>query len=164
MHRHKTYFIIGLIAILAIVTSDVYAQDMRTANRSVVPSSFLLGHLKAKRHSYNSLAIRQSHPAQWQGIEWDSAKWEDIGWSKEKTLSRFTHAKIFKKTFLRRKKPYLSVGKGFFELSELDQNRSLKLFADHSGIFENGFNQFFLYSSKHRKTIGEFGKRGLTLY
>ena len=108
--------------------------------------------------------LEQEHPARWDGIVWDPEKWEGSGWTADRVINNLFHYGAFKRLSIYGETPILRVGKKFFELSELDQRRSLDLLAKDTHIFEKGYTSFKVIADEDGRDIGTYRATGLTRY
>ena len=105
------------------------------------------------------------HPQQWQGQDWDPSMWNQH-WTPEVTLKKFFRARIFERQFMRKGKPpmpVLELGPTFYKLSDLDQRRSLKLLADYTNVFGEGFPTVQLYDWHTHELVGSYTPKGMFL-
>lgn len=155
--------VLGIATLTALTfASSAYAAEERTANRDVklnVAPYPIVQYGKQAPH----LRVRENHPAQWEGISWDTKRLKEMGWSADRALDDLYYGDVIKKTYVKKGKPAVKVGRGYFELSDLDQRRALQLLAEHTEIFDRGHPYFLVYSAKHRRVIGSYSKSGLQL-
>lgn len=152
------------------------ATETRTAGREVNPDMSqwqkqVFWNRRAKRWSgrhqrADDLAVKHAkgHPARWDDITWEAEKWHGSGWTADRVLDNLFHYGAFDKLEEGGDTPSLHIGAKFFELSDLDQRRSLELLADHTGIFDKGYREFEIYSTPHRRIIGHYNRNGLARY
>lgn len=112
---------------------------------------------------------QNDHPAQWQGQDWDTTKWNSAQWTPETAVEKFFRGGIFARQYLRETRargnwvPVLELGPNFYKLSDLDQRRSLKLLADTTEIFGQGYGFVELRDWHTRKEVGRYLPQGLYL-
>lgn len=105
------------------------------------------------------------HPKQWEGQDWDPSMWNK-DWTQESTLKGFFHARILERQYMRKGKPPLPVlelGPKFYKLSDLDQRRILKLIADYTNVFGEGFPMIQLNDWHTQKIVGTYTPKGMFL-
>lgn len=129
------------------------------------------------------------HPQQWRGQDWDVSAWEGSGWTADRAIKRLFDGNIFKEQYVRGGKqslftmvkkeaektkatkekprqpaiPVLVVGPRFYQLSGLDQGRSVKLAVDHAKLFEQGYRVIELHDWYNKKVVGVYTARGLQM-
>ena len=86
-------------------------------------------------------------------------------WTAESTVQKLFEGRVFNRQYMRTAKmPVLEVGPIFYQLSDLDQRRSLKLLADTTGIFGKGFGMVELRDWNTRDVVGSYTPQGMYLY
>lgn len=100
---------------------------------------------------------RNYHPEQWQGMDWDPAAWNK-NWTPEKTLERMYRSGVLYRQYLDHRTPIVEVGPRFYEFSDLDQRRTLKLLCDYFHVFEKNFSFVEVRDWKSRDKIGIYTK------
>lgn len=154
-------------------------NDPRTSNRT--PSGELIypawlfatpEHYEFLPHTSNH-DPQHSHPQQWKGQDWDPSAWNSRQWTPEIALQKLFEGKVFHRQYNRKSffgnipgssgTPVLEVGPNFYKLSDLDRRRSLKLLADHTGVFENGHTMIQLRDWHTRKVVGNYTEKGMHL-
>lgn len=106
------------------------------------------------------------HPQQWQGQDWDPSMWNK-SWTPEIALHRFFKARIFERQYMRKGKPpvpVLELGPKFYKLSDLDQRRSLKLLAEYTNVFGEGFPIVQLNDGHTKEIVGTYTPKGMFLH
>ncbi|MCC7037473.1 MAG: hypothetical protein IT560_09235, partial [Alphaproteobacteria bacterium] len=80
------------------------------------------------------------------------------------TLNKFFKARIFERQFMRKGKPpvpVLELGPTFYKISDLDQRRALKLLADFTGVFNEGFPVVELRDWHTAEIVGTYTPKGM---
>lgn len=106
------------------------------------------------------------HPQQWQGQDWDPTMWNK-DWTPEVALKKFFKARIFESQYLRKGKPpvpVLVVGHKFYKISDLDRRRALKLLADYTNVFGEGYPVIQLNDWHTKEIVGTYTPKGLFLH
>lgn len=106
---------------------------------------------------------QNDHPQQWDGQDWDPSMWNK-DWTPEVTLNKFFKARIFERQFMRKGKPpvpVLELGPTFYKISDLDQRRALKLLADFTGVFNEGFPVVELRDWHTEQIVGTYTPKGM---
>lgn len=103
---------------------------------------------------------QNQHPGQWAGQEWDTAKWPR-GWTAQKALEKFKQGGIF--AGYNAKDRDILLGPTFYKLSQLDQNRTLKLLTDQTGAFAQTPAPVLLRDHVTREIIGSYSPTGLQM-
>lgn len=103
---------------------------------------------------------QNQHPAQWEGQHWDTTKWPR-GWTAQKALEKFKAGGIF--AGYNAKGRDVLLGPTFYKLSQLDQNRTLKLLTDQTGAFAQSQQPIFLRDHVTRDIVGSYGPTGLQM-
>jgi hypothetical protein len=106
--------------------------------------------------------LEHDMPVQWRGQEWDPEKWQQQGWSAERPIANLFRFGAFEALVDRNGEAFLHIGAPFFELSELDQRRSIKLIAEEAGIFAKGYDALNIYSAPHYRQVGTYSRSGLS--
>ena len=163
--------ILALFLSLGIASSlPAYAEN-RTANRTAVGAEKVdrqkvLNNRWAsyKKALYNK---KHRHPKQWDGQQWDTILWPE-NWTPETVLYNMYESNILSRQYMDKNRPVVDVGPTFYKLSELDQQRCIKLLVDYFGVLEQGYLSVIVKDWRSRwfkkKTIGRYSKNGLTLY
>lgn len=169
----------AVLAATAAVASPAAIAETRTAGRTAdgltiyqrhfftTPEHYAFGPLVSNHDAHHQ------HPQQWDGQDWDPAAWNE-DWTPEKTLNKFFQNKIFMKQYMGGSKritntkvqaqiPVLDVGPTFFQLSDLDRRRSLKLLADYTGVFNNGHEMIELRDWRSKEVVGSYTPKGMFL-
>ncbi|MGM0422841.1 MAG: hypothetical protein ACQEQL_07080 [Pseudomonadota bacterium] len=163
--------VIALTLCLAPVAGDqTAAAESRTAKRTVdadQTQARSLRYTAPQTERYwewkHGPDFKHDMPDQWRGQEWDPQKWQKQGWSAQRTIANLFRFGAFEALVERNEEAFLHIGKPFFELSELDQRRSIKLIVDEADIFAKGYDTLNIYSEPHYRQIGTYRKSGLTL-
>lgn len=103
---------------------------------------------------------QNQHPGQWEGQQWDTSKWPR-GWTAQKALEKFKVGGIF--AGYNAKGRDILLGPTFYKLSQLDQNRTLKLLTDQTGAFAQTETPVLLRDHVTRKIVGSYGPTGLQM-
>lgn len=106
------------------------------------------------------------HPEQWNGQDWDPSMWNK-DWTPEITLNKFFKARIFERQYMRKGKPpvpVLELGYKFYKLSDLDQRRALKLLADYTNVFGEGFPVIQLSDWHTHEIVGTYTPKGMFMH
>jgi len=151
------------VLVLNLLNTSISHAEERTVNRSVVVNPFAHTLTQYGTTIPFHLKQKESHPAQWRNIKWNPEKWEEMGGSSDLALQNLFKSGVFKGTTVKAKRPVLNVGAMFFELSNLDRKRALELMVQNSGIFDNGYGSFDIFSTKHGYVVGKYTKHGLIL-
>lgn len=163
---------IGLLLILLLATTTPVLADSdssRTANRTVGGSLFYPDRLMARpqhdqflpRHSNTDM--QKQHPMSATGSDWDSAAWPK-NWGGGTALKKLFRGRVFERQYMRGGvMPVVELGPTFWQLSDLDQRRSLKLLADESHVFESGYTSIELVDWKGSRVLGVYTSAGMVL-
>lgn len=104
-----------------------------------------------------------SAEAAYSGQDWETDKWPD-GWTPETALQKFFQGRIFARQYMRYDQiPVVELGPVFYQLSELDQRRTLKLLAEHTSIFRQGYKAVELVDWSTHDVMGAYTPDGLFL-
>lgn len=147
-------------------------QDMaRTVGRLPSGDFFTPDHFYDKPEHYgfkpyvSNWQPHHDHPQQWAGQDWDPSMWGK-DWTPETALRRFFRIRVFERQYMRKSKPpvpVLELGPKFYKLSDLDQRRSLKLLADYTNVFGEGFANVQLIDWYTHKQVGIYSPKGMFL-
>lgn len=143
--------------------------EFRTVNRSVQGFDRRFMHLRTPPEFLEFLPTtrgyhpKHTHDAQWVGQEWDYTAWDQKNWTPDRAVARLFDSKIFLRQTNHRGAPALEVGEGFFDLSPLDQQRSLKLLSDYTELFVAGHDVLFIKEGRRGKVVGLYTPSGLRL-
>ena len=103
------------------------------------------------------------HPAQWDGQDWDPSQW-GAGWTPQIALNKFFKARIFTGRYMSRDNtPVVELGPTFYNLSDLDQRRTLKLLTDYSNLFGKGYKTVNLVDWSTHDVVGLYTAKGMFL-
>lgn len=144
------------------------AEEERTANRSVFGAIIYPDWLFDKPDHYEfSAAVSHydpltQHPHAYDGADWETKDWNKK-WTPAGTVGKLFSARIFEGQYMRGGTPSLAVGAPFYHLSDLDQRRSLKLLADYSGVFRQGFRFFSIVDAETGEAVGTYSPKGMFL-
>lgn len=167
----------AIVTVLAVLVLAGCAQDSarwgwgeadRTKNRTTVGEIFYPRWIMNRPEHYaftpavSNHDPQHQHPAQWAGQEWDPAMWNK-DWTPEITIARLYDAKVFSDQYVEKGVPVLEVGPRFWKISDLDRRRALKLLADHSGVFGQGYQAVILRDWHSKEAVGSYTARGMKL-
>lgn len=153
------------------VSAHAFGDTDRTYNRSVLgikplgpdwmynkPEHYEFSPLKSNTDPQNQ------HPAAWEGQDWDPNQW-NADWTPEIAVKQFFRARIFDAQGLSAdgKIPVVTLGPKFYKLSDLDQRRTLKLWSQYTGVFDNGYSAVRLIDWWTNETIGAYTPKGMFL-
>lgn len=148
-----------------------FQDAARTVNRLPAGDAFAPQHFYDKPEHYgfkpgvSEWDPHHKHPQQWDGQDWDPSMWNK-DWTPEIALNKAFHARIFERQYMRKGKPpvpVLELGPKFYKLSDLDQRRYLKLLADYTNVFGEGFPIVQLNDWHTQKIIGTYTPKGMFL-
>ncbi len=108
-----------------------------------------------------SWSSRHYHPAQWEGMDWDPQAWNE-NWTPAVALARLYNGGVLHDQYAERV-PVLEVGPRFYELSDLDQRRSVKLAVDYYGMLEQKSGLVELRDWHTHDRIGVYTQSGMML-
>jgi hypothetical protein len=162
--------LIGFIAFFTTAAAQAYEEPSRTVNRrpqGIEPLGPTWMYNKPDYYEFTPLKSnhdpQNSHPAAWDGQDWDPSSWNP-DWTPEIALRQFFRARIFEKQNLSKGEvPVVELGPTFYKLSDLDQRRTLKLWAQYNGVFENGARTVKLIDWWTHDTIGAYTPKGMFL-
>lgn len=175
----RLFLVLPLMLSLAACASwEETPRETRTVNRDVVGDVFYPDFLTDKPEFYEfSPAVsnhdpQNQHPQQWAGQDWETSAWNKH-WTPERAVKYFFANKVFhaqkdRSNFLLRNSDrgpisVLEVGPNFYKISDLDQRRSLKLYADYTEVFTR-YKMIELRDWKTGQAIGAYTQRGMQLY
>jgi len=168
----KTPFRLLTLLALLIAAPHVLAEDTRTANRSVVGDHIYPAWLLERPEHYEFLPDTSNHDPlhqhsmQWQGQDWAPENWHER-WTPEIAIRKFYEAGIFARQYRRKRGGghllVLDLGPTFFKISELDQQRTLKLLTDTEGVFDAGYPVVELRDAYSGRIVGSYTPTGLQL-
>jgi hypothetical protein len=146
----------------------VGTTEMRTSNRTILGDVIYPKWIFDRPEHYEFTPLVSNHdpqndlPAQWAGQDWDTSKWPE-GLTPELAIRRMYAGRIFTRQYLEKKMPVLELGPEFWQLSDLDRRRSIKLVADYTHVFEKGHKAIVLRDWKTKKDLGEYTEKGMFL-
>jgi hypothetical protein len=106
---------------------------------------------------------RDPHPHDGDGQDWDTTQWNEW-WTPENAVKRLFGARVFERQYMRGgQMPVVELGPNFYNLSDIDQGRTLKLLADYSHVFKQGYGMIELEDWLTHEYIGAYTPRGLYL-
>jgi hypothetical protein len=150
------------------VENSLWPGENRTANLSPTARVFYPDWVMQTPEHYEFLPlvsnydVQNQHSAQWEGQDWDPSMW-NRDWTPEIAVRHFYAAHIFKEQYMENRGPVLEVGPMFYRLSDLDRRRTLKLLADYSGVFNNGYTVVILRDWETRRIVGSYTEKGMYL-
>lgn len=168
-HPCATVLTVVFAVFLAALPAVCAAEEMRTANRAPEGTIFYPHWLFDRPEHYEFLSTGSNHdtlhqhPAQWEGQDWDPSAWNDSQWTPEAAVTRLFEGGVFRRQYMRRSIPVLELGPRFYQLSDLDRRRSLKLLADYTGVFEKGAGMIELRDWYRQDVIGNYTPQGMHL-
>lgn len=152
--------------------SSAFRETARTVRRLPSGDVFAPQHMFERPEHYSFLPgvsnwdAQNKHPQQWDGQDWDPSMW-NRNWTPETTLNKFFRNRVFERQFMRKAKPpvpVLELGPVFYKLSELDQRRALKLLAEYTDVFGQGFPVVELRDWHTHKIVGTYTPKGMFLH
>lgn len=155
--------------LLSSFTAKAYEDDMRTAARVVHGRIVYPSRIFNKPEFYEFTPLVSNHDvqntmaSQWDGQDWDTSAWNDL-WTPDVAVKKLFENGTFTKQSTRGKSiAVLNVGPTFYQLSDLDRRRSLKLVADTSKLFDSGFALIELRDWHTNKVVGSYSPKGMYL-
>lgn len=164
-YRH---LFLALFLMSFLISTAAKAEDQRTFNMFPDGHIFYPAWLFNKPDHYEfSPAVsnwdpQHQHPRAWDGQDWSPSMW-NAAWTPEKTITHFFQLRVFEKQYIDESIPVLEVGPMFYQLSDLDQRRSLKLLTDTTGIFTKGYSMVMLRDWKTGRIVGNQTPKGMHL-
>lgn len=163
----KYMFAVVLLATVAPQAAHAWDGGDRTANRSLGRIFYPQWILNVPEHYEFSPLVSNNdphhqHPAQWAGQDWDTAKWSK-DWTPEVAVKNFFAAHIFSAQYIKDQVPVLEMGPRFYELSDLDRRRTLKLVSDYTQIFGKGHKFIQLRDWYTKDIVGTYTPGGMYL-
>jgi len=165
----KCFFMILALAAAGAKGALAYGENDRTVNRDVLgrivyPEKLFAEPPHAKfTPKYSNSAPGNDHPGANAGQDWETGAWNK-NWTVDGTVQKFFQAGIFEKRDMRNgKTPVLVVGPKFYELSDLDRRRVLKLIADQTKVFKQGYGLIELSDWSTGEMIGAYTPKGMFL-
>ena len=146
--------------LIGLVLSAGYAQaeERRTSGRTadgIILRPFLAYPDPFAEFKPKGWDTRHYHPEQWQGMDWDTAAWNS-NWTPETTLDRMYKSGVLYRQYLDHKRPIVEVGPRFYEFSDLDQRRTIKLLCDYFHVFEDNTTFVEMRDWKTHDRIGVY--------
>lgn len=153
--------------------NTVTAGEQRTEGRDVTGGAMQYPDWMMQRPGYYEFTPMVSnhdalndHDAQFTGQDWDTSQWP-ANWSAAKAMKRFYASGIFTKQTLDGRKSRVArsvyLGPTFYQLSTLDQNRTLKLLTDEAHVFEKNADPVLLRDHATGKLVGSYSQTGLQM-
>lgn len=157
---------LAVLAALVLASAPAFAADYRTANRDLQGTLYYPDHMFNKPDYYEFSPLvsnRNPHPDAGHGQGWDPEAWNSW-WTADKTVQRFFQARIFERRYMRGgQTPVLEVGPVFYELSDIDKRRVLKLLAQNDHVFQQGYGMVELVDWYTREYVGAYTPKGMFL-
>lgn len=142
----------------------------RTVNRSVWGAIIRPDHLinLPWHHEFlprnSNTDLQAQHPGAQAGQDWDVKAWTAPGWTGSAALQKLFRGRVFERQFMKRgKTPAVTLGPAFYTLSDLDRSRALRLLADETRVFQQGYAVIDLVDWSTRDSVGVYTQRGLML-
>jgi hypothetical protein len=146
-----------------------WTEENRTTGRTTHGKLDRPEHVMRRPEHYEFLPYvsnwdaQHKHPQQWQGQDWDTSMWNKH-WTPDSAVKKLFEGRVFKRQYMRSSTvPVLELGPIFYQLSDLDQRRTLKLLADTTGIFGKGFGMVELRDWNTRDVVGSYTPQGMYL-
>jgi hypothetical protein len=146
-----------------------WMEENRTVNRTPSGTIYYPEYFVQRPEHYEFLPqvsnwdVQNMHPQQWQGQDWEPAQWNPAQWTPEVAVKKFYAGGIFRRQYMRGKTPVLELGPRFYNLSDLDQRRTLKLLTDYTGIFGRGHTLVELRDWNNKSVVGRYTPQGMYL-
>lgn len=141
-------------------------EYFRTSNRNIFGRIFYPERFYARPDHYEFLpqnSNRDPHPAAGAGQEWDPRQWNPK-WTPDVVIRKLFKARVFERQYMRNGQiPVVELGPVFYELSDLDRRRTLKLVVDHGAIFKRGYGAVELVDWSTRHVVGSYTPKGMFL-
>ena len=178
-------FILSAMLVSFAFASNTFAEESRTANRSLVLD-------KNKTNPFHKEEWQKTLPKVWDPINKHPEQWKKSGskkshdweprlWNMDANstinsdevadaqsmhyLQNFYKNRIFHKQYVDENGLLiLEVGPKYYKLADVDKRRTVKLLADGFKVFERGQVGFQLRDWHNHKLIGNYTSRGLQFY
>lgn len=153
-----TLSVIAALTCLITLPGHAHADEDRTSGRTVTgifSRPFLAYPDRFAEFKPKGWDSRHYHPGQWQGMDWDTSAW-NANWTPEATLERMYKSGVLYRQYLDHKRPIIEVGPRFYEFSDLDQRRTMKLLCDYFHIFDEGSTFVEMRDWKTHDRIGVY--------
>lgn len=105
---------------------------------------------------------QHQHPAQWSGQAWEPAAWDKV-WSEEVSVRRLFEADVFRREYRESGTSVIELGPRFYQISDLDRRRALKLFVDSAGLLRKGNGMVALRDWRTGEIMGSYTSAGMNL-
>jgi hypothetical protein len=142
------------------------ADEDRTADRTVFGRTIYPNRIIARPpHDEYSYAHtnRDPHPHAGDGQDWDTSQWNEW-WTPERAVKKLFQARIFERQYMRDGQvPVVELGPVFYDLSDIDKRRTLKLLTDYDAVFKQGYGMVELVDWMTSEYIGAYTARGMFL-
>ncbi len=163
-------FLVSLVSACAPGQPDTaFTEPDRTANRTVAGVEVMPDWYYNTPDYYqftplvsNSDPMTQ-HPHQWDGQDWNPAKWNKR-WTPVIAIRKFYNDGIFVNQSLSAwASPVVELGPRFYQLSDLDQRRTLKLLVDYMAYLKEGYPYVKLVDWHTHDVVGAYTAQGMFL-
>lgn len=95
--------------------------------------------------------------------DWDPRMWR-APWTMDSAVRKLFQARIFERQYMRYDRvPVVDLGPAFYKLSDIDQERTLRLLTDQAAIFRQGYSVVELVDWYTQDRIGAYTPAGLSL-
>ncbi len=149
---------------------SAFNEPDRTADRSVSAASVMPGWLFNTPDYYEFSPLvsnsdpETQHPHQWDGQDWNPAMWNPR-WTPDIAIQKFYNAGIFAAgpALEPWTKPTVVLGPTFYQLSDLDQRRTLKLLVDQREYLKKGYSYVSLVDWHTHDVVGAYTAQGMFL-
>jgi hypothetical protein len=142
------------------------SDEDRTVSRTVFGRIIYPERFFAKPDHYEFLSMnsnRDPHPHAGDGQAWDTRQWNSW-WTPEAAVKKLFKARIFERQYMRNGQiPVVELGPAFYQLSDIDKRRTLKLLTDYDAIFKQGYGMVELVDWLTSGFIGAYTPRGMFL-
>ncbi len=158
--------ILAVLLAISVAVPAAHAADYRTANRDTKGVPYYPDHMFDKPDYYEFSPLvsnRDPHPDAGHGQGWDPSAWNSW-WTADNTVQRFFKARIFERSYMRNgQMPVLELGPTFYELSDIDKRRTLKLVAQNDRLFQQGYGMIELVDWYTHGIVGAYTPKGMFL-
>jgi hypothetical protein len=151
------------------VEGSFWKNEDRTSNRTILGDIIYPQWVMETPEHYEFSPLKSNHdpqtdmPEQWAGQDWDTSKWDGKDQTPQLAIRRFYAVRIFTAQYAEHRVPVLELGPRFWQLSDLDRRRAIKLVAEHTHVFEKGAKTIVLRDWKTKDNIGEYTPKGMYL-
>lgn len=164
----KLLFVAALVAYSLSCSHQAQAAygEVRTANRSVKGVIHQFWH-RPPAHlgdNYRTWSSAHDHSEQWKNERWDPALWDGKRWTAESVIRGFYDGDVLYSQYIDRKgNAIVKVGPKFYKLTFVDQQRVMRLLAQHSSFSQSGLGGFEVRDWHNGKLVGTFSQDSLSL-